>query len=152
VDPKSAVDALIYLWKNSAPFNGTNALYTAVRFVPEYPLNEVGTPVVAVSEAGGGSDAKEVGYYNRWRRPRLQVDVLAGDILAARRIVQRMRAALLQDLNHGKTTVAVGQPGRGYLHAQGMRRAVLGEARPEPWDEAGRVARVVADLDIRFSD
>ncbi|MBN1610371.1 MAG: hypothetical protein JW940_27330 [Polyangiaceae bacterium] len=149
---KAAVDALIYLWQNSDPFNGTNALYSAVRFVPEYPQAGMATPAVGLSLAGGVGVGKEIGWANRWRTPRIQVDILAADMLAATRIYQHMRTALITDLNHAGATGDAGDPGKGYLHAQGIRRVVMGEPIEQPWDDAGRVRRLVADAEPLFAD
>lgn len=151
MDLFTAVRAIIYLLENSAPFGGSHALYSVVGFVPEFPLGDVETPKVAFSIAGGTNTGKEIGYANRDRMPRQQMDVLADDPVSAQRIFQNVREAVLQDLNHSGSGNA-GDPGVGYLHAQGIRTVRIGEPQSQPWDDEGRVSRLVADVDIRFLD
>lgn len=146
-----AVGAIVELCEQSAPFNGSHALYSTVEFVREYPLGSLDTPRVAFTTAGGGNLPKGLGTYDRRRRPRIQVDVLADTPMDAARILQRVRELILADYNHDGSGV-VGTPGKGYLLAQSVKVVTMGEGQPVPWDEAGRVKRVVADAVVEFDD
>ena len=149
-----AVSALVYLCENSSPFSGDHALYSTVEFVRGYPLGSMDTPTVAFSTAGGSNSPKGLGDYDRRRRPRVQVDVLADDAMAAARVLQNVRAAILADYNHDGDSEEIedGEPSRGYLLAQGVKSVTIGEANDAVWDEAGRVKRLVADAVVEFFD
>lgn len=146
-----AIKAVIYLLENSAPFSGTHILYKTVKFVPGYPLEDLGLPRVGFTPMGGGNAARGIGTYVRIREPDYQVDVLAATELEARRIFQQVREALLADYeNADRTDEGFGDPGCGYLGQQGIKNVLVGEPSNEVWDEARRVGRVVAMLSLRY--
>ena len=151
----SAIRALILLLQNCTVADAADfkqhAFYKTVKFVPEYPLATLAVPTVAFSLAGGTNSAKGLGQRERWREPRLQMDVLAGDPEAARRIYEKVCEVVLYDMN-GDAGGVEGTYGTRYLYGQGVKDVVIGEADTTPWDEEGRVSRLVADVSVQFTD
>jgi hypothetical protein len=142
-----AVGEIIAVLSGSEPFSGTHPLYSAVEFVPEYPLENLSVPKVAITVVGGTNRPRGIGTYTRIGKPTFQLDVLADTSLEARRIFQRCRQAIMADYENADGTGVIG---KGYLKGKYIKSAVLGEPRTAIWDEAGRVQRVTADLVIEY--
>lgn len=142
-----ALTEIIAVLSGSEPFSGSTPLYGAVEFVPEYPLEDLSTPKVALTAVGGSNQARGLGTYDRIGKPRFQVDVLADTMLEARRIFQRVRQAIQADYEGTDGTDAIGH---GYLRSKYIRSVVVGEPRATVWDEAGRVKRVTADMIVEY--
>ena len=151
----SAIRALILLLQNCTVADAADfkqhAFYKTVKFVPEYPLATLAVPTVAFSMAGGSNRAKGLGHWERWREPRLQMDILAADSEQARRIYEKVNEVLLYDYN-ATAAGTEGTYGTRYLYGQGLKEVVVGEPNMTVWDEEGRVARIVADVRVTFTD
>jgi len=151
----TVIHALIALLKgcelaDDADFK-QHTFYKTVQFKPEYPLAALDVPVVAFSPAGGVNEWKGLGKRERWHRARLQMDMLASNALDARRIYEKVREVVLFDTNAGAAGTE-GTYGTRYLYGQGIKSIEIGEAQSSVWDEEGRVARLVADVTVQFSD
>jgi hypothetical protein len=142
-----AVNEIIYCVTRSAPFSGGHALYAQVAFVPEYPLESMDVPTVAIAPSGGRSRSRGIGTYHRMGWPEFQVDVLAATSLEARRIFQRFRQAVMADYEHDDSSGAVGA---GYLKGKHIKSVVIGEPRSATWDPEGRVKRVLASMTVQY--
>ena len=129
----------------------SHPFYSTVTFRPEYPLATVDVPTVALSLAGGTNERKGLGRRERWHGTRLQLDILASTALEARRIFEKVWEGLLHDMN-GAGTGAEGTYGKRYLYGQGIKELRLGEPNTTIWDEEGRIARIIADMSVEFSD
>jgi len=150
VNEVDAVGELIAVLSGSEPFSGSSPLYGSVEFKPEYPLGvtEISTPIVAIGTAvGGGNKSLGLGTYERIGKPRLQIDVLAGTMLEARRIFQRAKQVILADYQDNDESGVIG---KGYLRGKYIRSVIIGEPRSAPWDEQGRVKRVTADMVVEY--
>ena len=150
-----AIKAVIALLDNcvlpdSADFT-QHSYYQKVRFVPAYPLGTLDVPVVAFSPAGGASERKGLGHWERWHGPRIQMDVLAETSTYARRIFEKVCEVLLYDYNDG-AGAGDGTYGSLYLYGQGLKTVEIGEPQTAVWDEKGKVARIVADVHVTFTD
>lgn len=151
----NAISAIIALLKGCALPSEKDftqhTFYSTVKFRPEYPRGTLDVPVVAVCIAGGINTAKGLGKVERWRQPRLQLDILAADSQAARRIYEKVIEVVLYDQNNG-AGAGDGTFGSMYLYGQGLTTVVIGEARSAVWDTEGRISRLVADVEVSFSD
>lgn len=150
-----AMRAIIALLKNCALPDADDftqhAYYGTVDFRPEYPLDTLDVPVVALSPVGGLNRAKGLGKWERWHDPRLQLDVLAENMTYARRIYEKVCEVILFDFNDG-AGLGDGTYGSIYLYGQGLKNVQISEARTALWDEEGRISRLVADVILAFSD
>lgn len=150
-----AINAILALLDNCALADGvdfvSHTFYKTVVFKPEYPLNEVDVPCVALSLAGGMNTRKGLGHEERWHETRLQLDILASNALEARRIYEKVWEVLLYDMNGGAGGTK-GTYGTWYLYGQGIKSVRLGEPNTTIWDEEGRTARIVADVTVEFTD
>jgi len=142
-----AIGEIISVLSGSAPFSGSNPLYSAVRFAPEYPLLSMETPMVAFSAVGGSNRPRGLGTVQRIGRPNFQVDVLADTSLEARRIFQRVRQTIQADYENGDGSGLIGY---GYLRGKLIKSVTFGEPRSAVWDEEGRVQRVLADMTVQY--
>lgn len=150
-----AINAILALLDNCALADSvdfvSHTFYKTVKFVPEYPLATMDVPTVACSTAGGTNMRKGLGKRERWHSTRLQLDILATNALEARRIFEKVWEVLLYDMNAGAAGTE-GTYGTRYLYGQGIKDLRLGEPNVTMWDEEGRVARIVADVYLDFSD
>ena len=150
-----AIRALIALLKNCELADDDDfkqhAYYSTVDFRPEYPLDTLDVPVVAFSPAGGSNERKGLGQWERWHGARLQMDILAHTATYARRIYEKIVEVVLFDYNAGGLA-GDGTYGSLYLYNEGLKKVEIGEARPSLWDEEGRIARLVADVVVTFTD
>ena len=142
-----AVGLIIDVLSASDPFSGSSPLYGAVEFVAEYPLEDMSTPKVAVSVFGGGNAPRGLGTYKKIGRPNYQVDVLADDMLSARRIFQHVRQAIMADYENSQGVDIIGS---GYLKFNSVKSVTFDEPSSQPWDTAGRVQRVTAPVTVQY--
>ena len=150
-----AIRALIALLKNCELADDDDfkqhVYYSTVDFRPEYPLDTLDVPVVSFSPAGGTHRGKGLSEWERWHGARLQMDVLAETATYARRIYEKVVEVVLADYNAGGVA-GTGTYGSLYLYNLGLKRVEIGEAHSAVWDEEGRIARLVADVEVEFSD
>jgi len=152
-----ALELIVRTLRAAPPFaTDPDGLYPTVKFIPYFPAGEgVEQPTVAFSSSGGDGSAAELGSHERLNEARIQMDVLASDILAAHRILEHTWAALRWDQEYqGGIAVPPADPvpGEGYLRENGVQRVYFDPPARVPWDEAGRVARLVSMGDLRFAD
>ncbi len=143
-----AIKGLINLFEGCEPFSGSNPLYSSVKFVPEYPLQTMDIPTVALSVSGGPqSRTRGIGSYWRKAKPRLQLDVLANTRIETLRIFQHVRQVLIADYENNNDS---GELGLGYLRGLGIKWVMLGEPMPATWDEQGHVKRLTTQLQYEY--
>lgn len=146
------VTALLHVASNTAPFNGSHALYSVVKFKRGYPLGSMEVPTVAISGFGGNGRRRGLGTEDEWRLPRYALDVLAADPVAASRIYEQLRKAWQADLN-AEGAGSEGDVGVGYLRRTGLiKNFAVSEPTPASWDSAGRVRRLTASIQLEFPD
>jgi len=142
-----AIGEVISVLSGSDPFSGASPFYSAVTFRPEYPLLSLATPTVAFSPMGGSNGPRGLGTVARIARADFQVDVLADTSLEARRLFQHVRQAIQADYENDDDTGVIG---KGYLKGKYVKSVTFGEPRSAPWDEAGRVQRVIAMMTVQY--
>lgn len=147
MNEREAVEAVINVLSNSHPFSGSNALYSAITFTPEYPLGTLDVPTVALVAAGGTTAPRGLGTQARVTWTSFDMDVLAATSLDAYNIWKALREALMRDYQNDDTS---GTVGLGYLRGQYIRRAVVEQPRSAPWDEAGRIKRLTGTVRVEF--
>jgi hypothetical protein len=148
VDERGVVEAIINVFSNSHPFSGSNALYSAVTFTPEYPLGTLDVPTVSLVAAGGPPTVpRGLGTQARIAWGLFDMDVLAETSLDCYNLWAALRNAIMRDYQNDDTT---GTVGLGYLRGLYIRRVIVEQPRSAPWDEAGRIKRLTGTIRAEF--
>jgi len=154
----TAINALLHVAQNTDPFDSGfagdgAAVYTATKLVSGFPLGEdVEVTTVALYELGGPSMPQGLGTVKQWRRPTIRVDVLSEYETYARRILDKLRQAWINDFD-AVGAGSEGDVGVGYLRVTGEIKYIeFSEPRRTDWDGQGRITRFVMDMTIMFGD
>jgi hypothetical protein len=145
------VSALLYVAANSSPFTGANAEYSVTQFKRGFQRESMETPTLALYEFGGPGQPQGLGTVDQYRSLTVRTDILADTRLGALRIGEKARAAWQADYNC-EGGGSVGDVGNGYAREAGVKGLAFSEPRDAPWDETGRVARIVFDLVVTYRD
>ena len=146
------VAALLYVATNTDPFNGSHALYGAVKLKRGYPLGEMETPTVALYEFGGTGMPRGLGTIKQNREAVGRVDVLAETSMDGARIVEKLRNVWQADYDCDGSG-AVGDVGNGYMRETGgVKDLLFSEPAPLEWDSNLDVKRLVFDVTVKFRD
>ncbi len=140
-----AVTVILDLLTQSDTFSGDHPLYSIVKFVRAYPLNEsVAEPTVALWQAGGPEGKPQgLGTVKRYRAPRLRLDILARTPLECERIYQAIRDEIIADADARNSTLSDG----------GIKDIAVGEPHGiDKWDESGTVQHLPCDIAIQIRD
>ena len=140
-----AVTVILNLLDQSDTFSGDHSLYSVVKFVRGYPLNEsIAEPTVALWQAGGLDGRPQgLGTIKKYREPRLRLDVLARTQLECERIYQAIREELMHDADTRNS----------YLLDGSVKGISIGEPHGiAAWDESGQVQHLACDLSIVIMD
>jgi hypothetical protein len=145
-----AITAMLYVLDNSAPFTGSHALYSKVKFVRFQPLVDMETPTVALEGLSGINDAQGLGTVDQYRQPDIRCHVLTDTRMDAERIWEKCRAAFQYDFNC-EDAGAAGTVGNGYLREVGyIKYLMFNELTEAPWDRG--VFRFLSDVGIVIGD
>jgi hypothetical protein len=140
-----AVTAILNLLSTSNTFTGSHPLYSVVKFVRAYPLDEsIAEPTVALWQSGGPEGRPHgLGVMKAYRTPRLRMDILARTPLECERIYQAIREEVIADVDHRNS----------YLSGGAIKEIAIGEPHGvAAWDESGRVQHLACDITIKIRD